>query len=106
MTELKNTSDQLGDKSNDHPVHKTVGEITEQYQTLSDNIRSRGGMLLQFQPRVTQYEQLVEQCSQWLADCCNRVDELPVVAMSTDQLSSQLQDVEVIYYICYSGCGC
>ena len=105
MDELKKTTNQLGDKSNDHPVHKTVAEISGQYQTLTDNIRSRGEMLSQFQPRVVQHERLVEQSSQWLTDCCNRVDQLPVVAMSTDQLLSQLQDVEVIYYIWYSGCG-
>ena len=95
VEELKKTATQLGDKSTDHPVHKTVGEITEQYQTLNDKVKSRAEVLSQFQPRVMQYEQLVEQCMLWLTDCCNRVDQLPVVDMATDQLLSQLHDVEV-----------
>ena len=95
IEELAKTRGQLGDKSADHPVHKIVGEIAEHYQTINDKIKSRAVMLSQFQPRVMQYEQLVEECAQWLADCCNRVDELPVVDMSPDQLLSQLHDVEV-----------
>ena len=95
IEELRQTTGQLGDKSADHPVHKTVEEITEQYQSINDKVKSRAEMLSQFQPRVTQYEQLMEECTQWLTDCCNRVDKLPVVDMATDPLLSQLHDVKV-----------
>ena len=93
--ELKKITSQLGDKSADHPVHSTVKDITEQYHNVTDNIKSRAMMLSQFKPRVTEHEQLVEQFTQWLDDCCKRVDQLPVADMSIDALLSQLEGVEV-----------
>lgn len=93
--ELKKTTSQLGDKSADHPIHQTVKDVTEQYQNINDNIKSRSVMLSQFKPRVTDYEQQVEQFTQWLNDCSKRVDQLPVADMSTDGLLSQLDAVEV-----------
>ena len=100
IEELQKTMQQLGDKSADHPVHKTVGEVTTQYQTINDKVKSRAEMLAQFKPRVMQYEQLMEECTQWWNDCCKRVDELPVVDMATDQLLQQLKDVEVRQHVC------
>jgi len=86
---------QLGDKSVDHPIHKTVREVTEQYENINNNVKSRANMLSQFKPRVSEYERQVEEFTQWLTDCCKRIDELPVADMSTDGLTSQLNNVEV-----------
>lgn len=96
VEELKKATGQLGDSSADHPIHKEVKDVTEQFQSVDNNVKSRGNMLSQFMPRVTEHEGLVEQFTQWLNDCSRRVDELPVADMSTDGLHSQLTNVEVM----------
>ena len=93
---LKEATSQLGDKSADHPIHKEVKDITEQYDNLNNSVESRANMLSQFKPRVSEHEQLMGQFTQWLDECSRRVDELPIAGMSSDGLHSQLTDVEVM----------
>lgn len=90
---------QLGDKSIDHPVHKAVKEVSEQYQSIDDSVKARGDMLEQFKPRVAEYEGHVREFTEWLTDCCKRTNELPVADMSTEGLHSQLTVVEVSYQL-------
>ena len=95
IEELNKAMGRLGDSSVDHPIHKTVRDVADQYQNINDNVTSRANMLSQFKPRVSEYEQAMEGFTQWLNDCCKRVDQLPVADMSCDGLQSQLDDVEV-----------
>lgn len=95
IEELQKATGQLGDGSADHPIHRAVTDITEQYHNINDNVKSRADMLSQFKPRVSEHERLMEEFTQWLTDCCERVDQLPVADMSSDGLQSQLDDVEV-----------
>ena len=96
VEELKGATSQLGDKSVNHPIHKEVKDVTEQYENINNSVESRANMLSQFKPRVSEHEQLVEQFTQWLDDCSERVDELPVADMSPNGLHSQLTVVEVM----------
>ena len=94
---LQNTVAQLGDNIADHPIHKSVGEAIHHYHGIDSAIKSRTKMLSEFKPRVAEYEREVETFTEWLTDCCKRVDQLPVADMSTDGIQSQLSDVEVRY---------
>ena len=93
--QLQNSVAQLGDKSADHPIHKSVGEATQHYHDLDNAVKSRTKMLSEFKPRVLEYEREVETFTQWLSDCCKRVDQLPVPDMSTNGVQSQLDSVKV-----------
>ena len=93
--QLQNTVVQLGDNSADHPIHKSVREATQHYHDIDNVIKSRTKMLSEFKRRVAEYEREVETFTQWLTDCCKRVDQLPVPDMSTDGVQSQLDNVEV-----------
>lgn len=73
--------------------------VTEQYQNMDSNVTQRKEMLSQFMERVSDYERQVKEFTQWLTDCCKRVDELPVADISTDGLLSQLNNVQVAIYI-------
>jgi len=89
--QLQNTVAQLRDYSANHPVHNSVGEATQHYHDIDNAIESRTKMLSEFKPRVAEYEREVEIFTQWLTDCCKRVDQLPVADMSTDGADHQLQ---------------
>ena len=85
----------MGLKNVNHAIHKTVRDITEQYQNIEDHVKFRKKMLSQFKIRVTEYERQVEEFTQWLTDCCKRIDKLPVADISTDG-PSQLNDIQVV----------
>lgn len=95
IEELKKSAAQLGDSSTGHPIHQAVKDVTDQYDRINDNVRSRADMLSQFEPRVTEHERLLEEVNDWLNDCCERVDQLPIADMALDQLQSQLDEVKV-----------
>ena len=105
IEELKKTAAQLGDSSAGHPIHQTVKDVTDQYENISDNVGSRANMLSQFKPRVSEHERLMEEFNNWITDCTERVDQLPVADMSNDQLQSQLDEVKVRYSPLIM-CGC
>ena len=96
--ELERLSSQLRSKYAKHTTHKTVRDVTEQYQNIDNNVRLRSHILLQFKIRVCEYERKVEDLTQWLNDCYVRIDELPV-DISNDELFSQLKDIQVSMHI-------
>ena len=95
IEELKKAGGKLGASSAGHPIHQAVKDVTDQYERINDNVRSRANMLSQFEPRVSEHERLMEEFNDWLNDCCERVDQLPVADMAIDQLQSQLDEVKV-----------
>ena len=96
--QLQNSVAQLGDKSADHPIHKSVGEATQHYHDLDNAVKSRTKMLSEFKPRVLEYEREVETFTQWLSDCCKRVDQPLVPDMPTNGVQHQLDRIEVEWF--------
>lgn len=93
--EIKKAMGELGDINLDHKIHKTVRNITEQYDNITNNVKLRGQLLSQFKIRVNGYEEKVEGFTQWLSDYCKRLDELSTINISVDAVLTQLNDVEV-----------
>ena len=89
---------QLQSKHAKHTIHKTVRDVTEEYQNINNTVKQRRHMLLQFKRRVCEYERQVEDFAQWLTDCHKRIDEIPV-DISNDELSSQPKDIQVNSYV-------